>query len=238
MSLHIAERCRGVRRAAPAAAAVAIGVAGGGVALAATTSTTSGAPGGAHAPPPSPRAKPPKARARFTRDQLVGRRVRARGTISPADPNRTVLMQVRVGRRWRTVDRARTRRGRFRASWRPRRVGRFRVRVVVRGVAAHAASRRARSTVRVYRLSFASWYGPGLIGGRTACGRTLTAGTLGVAHRWLPCGTKVTLRYRGRRVRVPVIDRGPYAAGRTWDLTPATKARLRFPSTGALWSTR
>jgi rare lipoprotein A (peptidoglycan hydrolase) len=39
-------------------------------------------------------------------------------------------------------------------------------------------------------------------------------------------------------VTVPVVDRGPYVAGREWDLTGATKARLRFPSTGTVWSTR
>jgi rare lipoprotein A (peptidoglycan hydrolase) len=47
----------------------------------------------------------------------------------------------------------------------------------------------------------------------------------------------VTLRYRGHRVRVPVIDRGPYVAGREYDLTTATKQALHFPSTGSLWAT-
>jgi rare lipoprotein A (peptidoglycan hydrolase) len=61
---------------------------------------------------------------------------------------------------------------------------------------------------------------------------------LGVANRTLPCGTRVTLRYRGRRVRVPVIDRGPYVGGREYDLTAATKQALGFPSTGALWATK
>ena len=36
---------------------------------------------------------------------------------------------------------------------------------------------------------------------------------MGVAHKSLPCGTKVTIRYRGRQVRVPVVDRGPYVGG-------------------------
>jgi rare lipoprotein A (peptidoglycan hydrolase) len=35
-----------------------------------------------------------------------------------------------------------------------------------------------------------------------------------------------------------VVDRGPYVAGRDWDLTPAVKARLHFPSTGTVWSTK
>ena len=90
----------------------------------------------------------------------------------------------------------------------------------------------------VYRSSAASWYGPGFYGNRTACGQTLGRGTLGVAHKSLPCGTRVTLRYKGRTVVAPVIDRGPYAGNREWDLTGATKRALGFPSTGSVWSTR
>jgi rare lipoprotein A len=64
-----------------------------------------------------------------------------------------------------------------------------------------------------------SWYGYGFYGNRTACGYELTRTIIGVAHRTLPCGTMVTFRYNGRTVTAPVIDRGPYVAGRTWDLT-------------------
>jgi len=39
-------------------------------------------------------------------------------------------------------------------------------------------------------------------------------------------------------VTVPVIDRGPYAGNREWDLTAATKRSLGFPSTGVVWATR
>ena len=45
-----------------------------------------------------------------------------------------------------------------------------------------------------------SWYGPGLIGNGTACGQTLTRSLVGVAHRSLPCGTKITFRYEGKTV--------------------------------------
>jgi hypothetical protein len=51
---------------------------------------------------------------------------------------------------------------------------------------------------------------------------------LGVAHKTLPCGTMVTFRYRGKGIRVPVIDRGPYIEGREWDLTGATAVALDF----------
>lgn len=75
----------------------------------------------------------------------------------------------------------------------------------------------------------ATWYGPGLFGNRTACGKTLKRGTWGIAHRTLPCGTLVTLNHRGRRVSVRVIDRGPYS-GATVDLTSRTKEFLHFTS--------
>jgi rare lipoprotein A len=90
----------------------------------------------------------------------------------------------------------------------------------------------------VYRQAEASYYGPGLYGGALACGGTLEPGTLGVAHKTLPCGTRVRLRYHGRTITVPVVDRGPYVAGRDFDLTEATKAKLGFPSTGVVLSSR
>ena len=59
-----------------------------------------------------------------------------------------------------------------------------------------------------------SWYGPGFFGNRTACGQNLKKSTMGVAHRTLPCGTKVVFGYRGRYVRTRVIDRGPFVKQR------------------------
>jgi rare lipoprotein A (peptidoglycan hydrolase) len=56
----------------------------------------------------------------------------------------------------------------------------------------------------------ASWYGPGLYGNRTACGQILTRRIVGVAHRTLPCGTLVQIRWQGQSAVVPVIDRGPF----------------------------
>jgi rare lipoprotein A (peptidoglycan hydrolase) len=83
-----------------------------------------------------------------------------------------------------------------------------------------------------YHLAGASWYGGG---GSLACGGTLTSSTQGVANKTLPCGTIVFLRYRGRKVEVPVIDRGPFVAGREFDLTEATKRALGFGDTGEVW---
>lgn len=64
----------------------------------------------------------------------------------------------------------------------------------------------------------ASWYGPGLYGERLACGGHLWPNTWGVAHRSLPCGTRITVCLR-RCVRSTVIDRGPFVYGRVLDLT-------------------
>src|SRR5438270_681347 len=88
--------------------------------------------------------------------------------------------------------------------------------------------------LNVFRLAEASWYGGG---GGLACGGSLSSSTLGVASRTLPCGTLVTLRYGSRTIRVPVVDRGPFVAGREFDLTEATKRALGFGDTGAVWST-
>jgi len=81
-----------------------------------------------------------------------------------------------------------------------------------------------------------SWYGPGFYGEHTACGQVLTKSLLGVAHRTLPCGTLVSFRnpYNGKVVTVPVVDRGPYVAGRSWDLTKAACEAIDHCWTGPL----
>jgi len=103
------------------------------------------------------------------------------------------------------------------------------------GDATDFAARRPLGRLNVYRLAEASWYGGG---GGLACGGELTSSTMGVANKTLPCGTLVTLRYGDRTVQVRVIDRGPYVAGREFDLTEATKQALGFGDTGEVWSTR
>jgi len=78
-------------------------------------------------------------------------------------------------------------------------------------------------------IVIASWYGPGFYGNRTACGQVYTPEIIGVAHRTLRCGTMLVLEYRGRTMTVPVIDRGPYIAGRTLDLSNATRLAMGCP---------
>lgn len=86
-----------------------------------------------------------------------------------------------------------------------------------------------KSGVQVSVASVFRDYGFGL-----ACGGVLERNRLGVAHKAAPCGTLVTFIYAGRSLTVPVIDRGPYIAGREWDLTGATADALGFPGLGQI----
>lgn len=96
------------------------------------------------------------------------------------------------------------------------------------GVSADGVVRRSTRKKLAGRMSgqMASWYGPGFFGNRTACGQRFTPKTVGVAHKTLPCGTRVVFAYRGRWARAKVIDRGPYIGGRTWDLSRRLAKRL------------
>jgi hypothetical protein len=148
---------------------------------------------------------------------------------------RLVEFQVRSGRRWRTVAETRTgARGRYRLRYRTSAIGSEPARVRFPGGASYRGSHRRLGRLNAYRIVGASWYGGG---GSLACGGWLTSATLGVANKTLPCGTLVTLRYEGHTLRVPVIDRGPYVAGREFDLTEATKRTLGFEGVGDVWAT-
>ncbi len=125
-------------------------------------------------------------------------------------------------------------RGHFRLRYRADRIGSELLRVRFAGAPGEDGPERAVGRLNVYRLAEASWYGGE---GSLACGGWLTSATLGVANKTLPCGTLVTLRYDGHTVRVPVIDRGPYVAGREYDLTEATKRALGFEGVGEVWAT-
>jgi rare lipoprotein A len=109
-----------------------------------------------------------------------------------------------------------------------------RARVRFAGDARNATATKTIGRVAGFRSAAASWYGPGLYGNPLGCGGRLTTGTVGVAHKTLPCGTKLTLRYRGHTVRASVVDRGPFVAGREFDLTSATAQKLHFAALGTI----
>jgi hypothetical protein len=163
------------------------------------------------------------------RNVMAHRAVTLRGRVSPGGSHRVV---VRVGgRKLRTHSHGN---GAYKLRWRAPGSGVYTARARVAG----SPVRSHRLRVNAFRPAEASYYGPGLYGGALACGGTLSPGKVGVANKTLPCGSKVTLRYHGHTLTVPVIDRGPYAGNREYDLTAATKAKLGFPSTGTVLTTR
>ncbi len=163
----------------------------------------------------------------------AGKRVVVAGAARPGTSGVVASLQIKREGRWRTLDRDRTgAAGRYVLRDRVRQPLSAPARVRV------GTARRHVGRLNVYRTAYASWYGPGLYGNALGCGGRLSPGRLGVAHKTLPCGTKVTLRRGTRTVRVRVIDRGPYVAGREYDLTEATARKLRFTGHGAILTTR
>ena len=164
----------------------------------------------------------------------LGRSLRVSGVVLPRG-SRVVRLRVRGQGTVSTRSRAS---GRFVLSFRPRENGDFSYRV--------QAGKSSRSTgdfslfrrFSALRPGHASYYGPGLYGNGVACGGTLTPTTRGVANKYLPCGTRVTLQYGGRTVVARVVDRGPYVAGRDWDLTEQTKKDLGFGGVGVVWTNK
>ena len=81
----------------------------------------------------------------------------------------------------------------------------------------------------------ASWYGPGLEGSLTASGEVFDPSGFTAAHKTLPFGTRLTVRYGGRSVQVTVNDRGPYSGGRDLDLSQRAAEALGLTSAGVDW---
>ena len=165
---------------------------------------------------------------------LLNRTLAIRGQVAEADAGRTVRIerQVADGSWQQIASTVVAQDGRFSAPWRTDSLGRVALRALVdRGDTATASSSPLTAQTTVFQGAVSSWYGPGFWGRRTACGMRLRKATVGVAHRTLPCGTKVEMYYRGKTLTVPVIDRGPFKAGRDWDLTQAAARRLGVKAT-------
>lgn len=174
-------------------------------------------------------------------DALLGRVSAFRGTVDDRDAGRTLTVERYDDGAGAWKPAARTTvgaDGRFVARWRTDRVGRSRLRAVVASSSARTASASPELAVTVYRPGRSTWYGPGFYGRRTACGQKMTRSLQGVAHKRLPCGTRVAILYRGRRVTVPVVDRGPYRKRTRWDLTAATARTLGFDGVARIGALR
>ena len=75
---------------------------------------------------------------------------------------------------------------------------------------------------------YASWYGNEFHGRRTASGEIFNQWDFTCAHRSLPFGTYVAIEYRGRRIVAKVTDRGPFIAGREFDLSRGCAEALGY----------
>lgn len=162
----------------------------------------------------------------------VNRNVLMRGTL-PGDSGRRVVLQqidTKTGA-WKNVASAKVRStDRYLIRWRPRKLGPAKLRAVLqrKDGRVHATRTAPTTSMNIFRAALATYYGPGFYGKQTACGQELTPLTLGVAHKTHPCGTLVAVNFNGRSVVVPVIDRGPFVSGVTWDLTEMTAYLLGF----------
>ena len=173
---------------------------------------------------------------------LLGRRVRFRGSVERKLAGRPVVVQSfdAVTQSWAPQARTTVQGdGTFVAGWRAPRTGQFRTRAVIGGGGdAQSASASPELPLTVFRPAIATWYGPGLYGRQTACGLEMTEELVGVAHRSLPCGTNVAVRYGSRTLVLPVVDRGPYGSQARWDLTAAAAQQLGFTATDRIGASR
>lgn len=173
----------------------------------------------------------PRIRVSVTGSVRAGGRTTVRGSISPRS-SRRVRIEFRRAGRWIALATVTERSGRFASTLRtPSGAGRMRVAVEAGGGV--SARTLAVGPQLGLRPALASWYG--LYGEGLACGGVLGRDQLGVAHKTLPCGTKVTISYRGRTVVAPVIDRGPFVGAREFDLTGAVARRLHFDGVDTIW---
>ena len=85
--------------------------------------------------------------------------------------------------------------------------------------------------------ALAAAYSPAAARGRTACGQRIQARMRGVAHPVLPCGARIYISYGGHKVLTQVIDRGPNAPGREFNVTKALADEIGLQGTKRIrWS--
>jgi rare lipoprotein A len=174
---------------------------------------------------------------------LLGHTMHVRGTLSNAAGQTIVIERREADGPWeQATTTVAGDDGSFDAAWTTDHIGHFALRArrtsADGGDTAAAAAALPTSAITVFRSTIATWFGPGFYGRRTACGQRMTHRLLGVAHRTLPCGTKVALLYKGRTITVPVVDRGPFGHGASYDLTSATAQALGVTQTARIGAVR
>jgi len=87
---------------------------------------------------------------------------------------------------------------------------------------------------KVMEAGEASYYADKFQGRRTANGEIFRQRKKTAAHRTLPFGTKVTVKNlsNGRKVKVRINDRGPFAKGRIIDLSKKAARKLGMLDAG------
>ncbi len=80
------------------------------------------------------------------------------------------------------------------------------------------------------QTGLASWYGAKFHGRPTASGEIYDMNRISAAHKQLPLGTVVRVRNRdnGKKLRVPINDRGPFIEGRIIDLSVGAARKLEM----------
>jgi hypothetical protein len=181
--------------------------------------------------------------------QLVGATVRLRGVLAGSRPGDAVAVQrLDPLAGWVTATTATVAAdGSYDAVWQVDKAGKTTLRAILAthaitatraaGAATVAAPGQGRA-ITLYRRAKVTWYGPGFYGRRTACGKRMSRALLGVAHKTLPCGTLVDLYNNGRTVTVPVVDRGPFRPGTSYDLTAATAQAIGVRATMMIGAVR
>lgn len=88
--------------------------------------------------------------------------------------------------------------------------------------------------IRFKLTGFASWYGPGFHGNRSASGEVFNQNAMTAAHRTLPFGTQVLVTNvnNGQSVVVRINDRGPFHGNRIIDLSTAAARVLGVVQSG------
>ena len=197
--------------------------------------------GGVPAPSPGEGAEAvdPEFKISARRSVYLGRELRVKGSAPQAAGKAVRIEWLDPAGAWQPATTVQAdAQGAFATTWQPEHVGRYKLRAVLDPAASSSQAQAARSsvprTLTVYRSARASWYGPGFYGNRTACGQRLRTRTVGIAHRRLPCGTRVAVRFGRRSMVVRVIDRGPYSRGVHWDLTGAAAKRLGLEHTSRI----
>jgi rare lipoprotein A len=203
--------------------------------------------GGTQAPPPPATqstlsAQSPQVTVTTRAGTMLRKLARFRGATAADQAGRTVTIERfdDATQAWAGVATATVAAdGTYVARWRTDRAGEHRVRAVIGAAGqAVAASATPELAITVHRQAMATWFGPGFYGRRTACGQRMSRTLLGVAHKTMKCGTQVAVLYKGRRITVPVVDRGPFRRGTDWDLTAATAQALRFEHTDRVGAVR